>query len=168
MSFAACLPVILASEGGYTNNPADSGGPTSLGVTIPTLSQWLGHPAGVADVDALTPTTVAPLYEALYWRAAACDGCPAGVDLMVFDAAVNQGVGRAVRLLQTALGLPADGIVGPLTRSAASACNAAAVINAIADARERLYRSYPKFAVFGGGWMTRLARTRADALQMVV
>jgi lysozyme family protein len=165
-NFDACLAIILQSEGGYSNNPADSGGPTNLGITLGTLTSWEGHQATISDVQALTPATVQPIYEANYWRAAGCDSCPAGVDLMVFDMAVNQGTGRAIRSLQAALNIPQDGVVGPITRGAAAKCNAVAVIKAINADRDARYRSYAAFAIFGAGWMNRLARTTAYAMHM--
>lgn len=161
--FAARLPIILQNEGGYVNNAADPGGATSRGITIGTLSSWLGRPATVADVRGLTVATVAPIYEANYWRAADCDGCPPGVDLMVFEMAVNQGVGHAIRSLQMALGLTADGVIGPQTRTAAANCDATKTIDAIAAMREAQYRSYATFSTFGAGWLSRLTRTTALA-----
>lgn len=166
-NFQNCLEIILQSEGGYTNNPMDSGGPTSLGITLASLSQWEGRPATISEIQALTPATVAPIYEANYWRAAGCDSCAAGVDLLVFDMAVNQGVGRAIRVLQRVLGVPSDGVVGPQTRDAATHCSPLATINALTNAREALYPSYAAFPTFGKGWLTRLARTRAIALAMI-
>ena len=166
MSFEACLPIILQSEGGFVNNPADPGGATNLGVTLNTLSSWLGHAATIADVQALTPATVAPIYQANYWNKTSCDSWDAGVDLMVFDEAVNQGPGRAITTLQTALGVTADGGIGPATLAAAQLEDAADTITKIAANREAFYRSLSTFSVFGTGWLNRLARTSALAQKM--
>ena len=166
MSFDACLPVILRSEGGFVDNPADPGGATNLGITIGTLSAWLGRAATVADVQALTPQTVAPIYQANYWNKTSCDSWGSGVDLMVFDEAVNQGPGRAVTTLQTALGVTADGGVGPATLAAAQMEDAATTINKISSIRDAYYRALPTFPTFGTGWINRLTRTTQLALQM--
>ncbi len=167
MSFEACLPVILASEGGFVDDPHDPGGATNLGITLATLSSWLGRTANIADVAALNRAAVAPIYEARYWNPShACD-CPAGVDLMVFDEAVNQGVGRSVASLQAALGVTADGAFGPATKAALAAANPANLIRAIATNREAHYRALPTFPRFGRGWLARLARTTELALGMV-
>lgn len=166
MSFAACLPIILASEGGFVDNPADPGGATNLGITLNALTWWLGHQATIADVEALTPEMVAPIYQGDYWNPAHCPHCPPGVDLMVFDCAVNQGVGRALRTLQAAVGVAADGLFGPATAAAVGAASPATTIERVADVRELFYRSLPTFHVFGVGWLTRVDRTRKLALQM--
>ena len=167
MSFADCLPIVLASEGGFVDDPQDAGGATNLGITLETLSGWFGHPATIAQVQALTPVAVAPIYQADYWNAAHCGEWPTGVDLMVFDEAVNQGVGRAIRALQAAVGVAPDGAVGPTTLAAARAADPSATVDAIAAGREAFYRSLPTFPRFGKGWLARVRRTRDAALTMI-
>jgi len=166
MTFQACLPIILKSEGGFVDDPEDPGGATNLGVSLKTLSSWLGRRATVAEVRALKPADVAPIYEARYYNAAYANDCPAGVDLIVFDEAVNQGVGRAVKSLQRCAGVAADGAFGPKTKAAVDAMAPAELIDRIAADREALYRALPTFGHFGEGWLARLARTKADALKM--
>jgi lysozyme family protein len=166
MRFEACLPVILASEGGFVDDPADPGGATNLGITLATLCGWLGRTASIADVEALTPAAVAPIYHARYWNPAHAGDSPPGVDLMVFDEAVNQGVGRALASLQSALGVAADGAFGPATQAALSAADPASLVKEIAANRESHYRALPTFPRFGRGWLARLDRTTALALGM--
>jgi lysozyme family protein len=168
MRFEACLPVILASEGGFVDDPADPGGATNLGVTRTTLSSWLGRTATIAEVEALTPANVAPIYRARYWNPAHAGDCPPGADLMVFDEAVNQGVGRAFASLQSALGVTAGGAFGPATRAALGHADPAQLIHAIAANREAHYRALPGFRRFGHGWLSRLERTMAVALDMAI
>ena len=167
MAFAECLPIILASEGGFVDDPHDPGGATNLGVTLHTLAAWRGEPVTVEQVKALTPADVEPIYQADYWNVARCGDCPAGVDLMVFDEAVNQGPGRAIRTLQAAVGVAADGAFGPATLAAVQASDPAATINAIAADRDAFYRALPTFPRFGHGWLARVARTQAGALRMI-
>jgi lysozyme family protein len=166
MTFQTCLPIILKSEGGFVDDPKDPGGATNLGVTLKTLSSWLGRAATVAEVKALKPADVAPIYETRYYNAAHANDCPTGVDLIVFDEAVNQGVGRAIKSLQKCAGVAADGAWGPKTKAAVDAMAPAALIDAIAADREAFYRSLPTFGHFGKGWLSRLARTKADAHKM--
>ena len=115
--FARCLDIVLAAEGGYVDNPLDAGGATNMGITRATLARWRGVvPASdlpKAEVRALTRAEAAAIYEARYWRRVAGPELPAGLDLALFDYAVNSGPVRAVKTLQTALGVVADGLVGP-------------------------------------------------------
>jgi len=166
MSFAACLPVILASEGGFTETQQDGKIATNLGVTLATWSGWIGRPATIAEIEALTVAAVTPVYLADYYNPAHCPDMPAGVDLMAFDCAVQSGVGRAIRTLQQAVGVTADGAFGPLTASALADCSPSRVIGSFATAREAFYRSLPTFSRFGQGWLNRLSRTKAAALAM--
>ncbi len=159
MSFEVCLPVILQNEGGFSDNPHDPGGVTNLGVTIASWSSWIGRPATIAEMRMLTPEQVAPLYERNYYNASHANDCPSGVDLMVFDDAVNTGPMRAIRRLQEAVGVSADGIVGPATLAAIRGCNPSAVIDKLADLRDDYYRQLPQFDTFGHGWLARVERT---------
>ena len=103
-NFERALPLVLKHEGGYVDHPNDPGGATNLGVTIGTLSSWLGRPATKAEVKALTRATVAPIYRKNYWAAIRGDELPAGLDYAVFDFAVNSGPKRAAMALQRAVG----------------------------------------------------------------
>lgn len=163
--FAECLPLILKHEGGYVDHPKDPGGATSLGVTIGTLSDWLGRPASKAEVKALTVAKVAPIYEARYWRAAGCDRLPKGLDYAVFDFAVNSGPGRAVKVMQSAAGVVPDGAVGPKTLAAVERVGAAEMVRRVQQRRENFLRSLGAFRTFGKGWMRRVDDVTRQALE---
>lgn len=168
-NFQACLDIILQSEGSaFVDDPQDPGGATRYGVTLNTLTGWLGRQATIADVEALTPAAVAPIYSGDYWSPAHCPDCPVGVDLMIFDCSVNQGVGRSIRTLQQALAVTPDGLFGPATAAALSTCNWAQTIDRIAATRAAFYRSLPTFPRFGTGWLARVVRTQGLAQQMAV
>lgn len=166
-NFEACLAVILKSEGGFVDDPQDPGGATNLGVTLATLSSWRKSTQTIADVQALTSADVAPIYRAMYWNVTHCSQLPVGVDLMVFDEAVNQGPGHAVVDLQVSLGVTADGAFGPNTALAVNGCDPATVIDAIHDRRLARYQALPTWGRFGQGWTNRLAATEQSALAMI-
>ena len=125
--FDSCLCFVLKMEGGLSDDPADSGGRTNLGITGQTLARARKDGIAKADtVDGLTREVAAAIYRAYYWNACRCGDLPAPVDLAVFDAAVHMGTGTAAMQAQRALNLlgaePAlaeDGIVGPHTLEAA-------------------------------------------------
>jgi lysozyme family protein len=167
MAFNACIPIILSSEGGYVDNPHDPGGPTNLGITLNTLSGWLGRPASIDDVKALTPDIAGQIYQANYYNPVHGPDLQDGVDLMAFDASVNSGPGRAIMLLQTALGVKADGLFGRMTLAAAKAKDPSDTINAFHDAHAAFYRCLSTFPVFGKGWLARNDRTCRLALAMI-
>jgi lysozyme family protein len=157
--YARCEALIVAWEGGaiYTNSPKDPGGPTRWGVTQKALSDWRGHLVAPADVQALSAREAAQIYRTVYWAHVAGDQLPPGVDLMVFDAAVNMGRNRAGRCLQQALGVPDDGAIGPQTLAAVAAVNdRGALIDRIRARRAALYAGFDGYPTFGRGWMRRL------------
>ena len=160
------LKHILKYEGGYVNHPADPGGMTNLGVTKSVWESWTKKPATEADMRALTPAMVGPLYKAKYWDAVRGDDLPSGVDLCVVDCAVNAGPGRAARFLQQAVGATVDGAIGPGTLAAVTSKPADEVIEKFCELREAHYKSLSNFATFGKGWMSRLASVKAESENM--
>lgn len=166
-NFQACLAIILASEGGFSDDARDPGGATNRGVTLAELSAWRGHVCTIADVEALTVADVTPIYQSDYWGVTHCNSWPAGVDLCVFDCATNEGPGQAVRTLQRAVGVADDGEVGPVTLAAVAAADAAALCRSIEGLRDTFYEGLKAFPVFGRGWLKRDGRTLAAALAMV-
>jgi lysozyme family protein len=92
---------------------------------------------------------------------------PHGVDLMLFDAAVQHGPRRAIRMLQRSVDVEADGEVGPITRSAVGKRNAARVVRAMGTSRRSFYKSLKHYRQFGRGWMRRLDVTIERGLAAV-
>jgi len=154
--FDRCLAEVLRLEGGYTDNPDDPGGPTNFGITQATLATAWGRPATAKDVAALTVADVAEIYRTRYWAKTRCGELPAGLDLAVVDTAVNMGPETAVRLLQRALGVSADGVVGSATLARVEAAPIASVIRTLSEMRRSRYRALVKFEAFGKGWLRRV------------
>jgi lysozyme family protein len=166
-NFDQCLAHILNSEGGYVNNPKDPGGETNLGVTRKVWQDWVKRELTDDEMRHLTPEMVGPLYKAKYWDAISGDLLPAGVDLCVFDCAVNAGVSRAVRFLQHSVGSVEDGILGPKTLELVKSKEPKGLIKDLCAQREMHYKSLSTFSTFGKGWMNRLDRVEEDAIKMV-
>ena len=127
-----------------------------------TVSPWWDLPKSA--VRDLKHGEAGQIYRALYWNLCRAGDLPPGLDLAVFDYAVNSGPDRAVRTLQATLGVVVDGQVGPLTLGAATRANAASVINAICDRRLGFLKALSTFSTFGRGWTSRVAAVRAAAL----
>src|SRR4051794_37391096 len=99
--FARSLVRVLAYEGGEVNNSRDPGGKTNQGITQRTYSAWLSsRDEPNADVYAIPAAARDEIYETEYWDRIRGDDLPDGLDLCVFDAAVNSGVGQAGKWLQ--------------------------------------------------------------------
>jgi|TARA_R110002153_G_scaffold107265_1_gene247263 lysozyme family protein len=166
-NYEKCLEMILHHEGGYVNHPKDPGGETNLGVTKRVYEDW----GGEKDMKDLTVEDVAPIYEKNYWGRTKCDQIPSGLDLCVFDFAVNAGTGRSAKYLQTLIGTVADGGIGPNTLAK---LNDYVEENGLEDtiknfqgARQEYYESLSTFETFGRGWTRRVEETTESALEMI-
>jgi lysozyme family protein len=165
--FQKCLQVILKHEGGFVNHPKDPGGITNLGVTKKTWEAWVRRPVTEEEMRRLTQADVSPLYEQRYWIASGADRLPPGVDLSVFDFAVNAGPKRAIRTLQECVGSTPDGLFGPATLKASVQADAPSVIREYAVRRLSFYRTLPTFSTFGRGWSRRVGEVEATSLEQV-
>jgi lysozyme family protein len=170
--FELCLDVVLAQEGGYVDHPSDPGGATNMGITHQTLARWRNispwQNLPKSAVRDLQRPEAARIYRALYWDRCQGFSLPPGLDLALFDFAVNSGPDRAIRTLQAELGVAADGQIGPLTLEAVDAYGARKglrmLIGALCDRRLAFLNRLSTFAVFGRGWTARVAAIRQTAL----
>lgn len=104
MTIEQMIDALVGREGGYTNNPADKGGPTRWGITehVARAFGFLG------DMRALPRETAAAIYRELYWTQPHFDQVATvyrRVAEELFDTGVNMGQEIAARFLQRALNL---------------------------------------------------------------
>jgi lysozyme family protein len=164
---------VLKSEGGYVNDPHDHGGETNLGVTKAAWAAYIKRPVQDGEMKALTPDVVKPFYKTEYWDKCKCDSLPSGVDYMVFDLAVNGGVGRGAKMLQTVVGVNADGAIGPATLAALASLKdePKVLIHKMSQYKESFYKaivaSKPDQEKFLKGWLSRVQSVQKTAEQMV-
>jgi lysozyme family protein len=166
-NFDAALQAILHHEGGYVNHKLDPGGMTNLGVTKRVWEEWVGHEVDEKAMRALTPEMVAPLYKVKYWDRIKGDDLPAGVDYIVFDAAINSGPGRAAKWLQTVVGAVPDGAIGAGTLAKVAAMPAADIVEKYQQTRLQFLQSLPTWDTFGKGWGRRVAEVEDAAGKML-
>jgi lysozyme family protein len=159
--------LMLKSEGGFVNHPSDPGGMTNLGVTKATWEGWVGREVDEAEMRGLTAEKVEPLYKERYFDAVRGDELPMGLDYLMFDFAVNAGAGRAIKTLQTAVGVTPDGGFGPMTMAAVQAVDPVELIERFSQAKEDFYRSLTTFSTFGKGWLNRVADVKVKASAML-
>jgi lysozyme family protein len=157
---------VIKYEGGYVNHPKDPGGPTKFGITQATLSQWFGRAATIAEVRALTKEAVKPIYKRRFWDVIRGDELPGGVDFATFDFAVNSGVSRAARYLQSVVGVKQDGQIGPATIAAVNRYSAADVVKKLVAKRRGFLMGLRTWASFGKGWNRRVVSVQTIALTM--
>lgn len=142
------MPFIFEWEGGYDNDPDDPGGETKYGI------DKRSHPG--EDIKNLTKDRAREIYWQEYWLKAKCEQLPPRAGEVVMNIAVNAGHGRASKWLQQALGVTADGIIGPKTLQAA-ALYTGDLSEKLLDRTEEHYRSIARgrLAKFLRGWLNR-------------
>ena len=165
-NFEESLAAVLKHEGGYVDHPKDPGGATNLGCTKKVWEEWVGHEVTKDDIRSLTVADVSPLYKARYWDKCRCDDLPRGVDFAVFDLAINSGTGRASKLLQRAVGVAADGAIGPATLAAVASIGPRELASKICESRLQFLQGLPTWETFGKGWGRRVKETEELSFKM--
>lgn len=122
---------ILDVEGGYVNDPSDSGGETNYGITI-AVARKCGYSEPMRDM----PKSLAfEIYAKKYWDSMCLDDIADYSEVVaseMADTGVNMGIGRASTFLQIALNafnnqgayyadIAEDGDIGPGTLKALNA-----------------------------------------------
>lgn len=164
-TFVPAMRFLLRHEGGWSNHPKDKGGMTNLGVTKRAWEDHIGHAVSETEMRDLTADIVTPFYKKRYWDAVHADELSSGVDYCVFDAAVNSGPSKAVRLLQDALGVRIDGQLGPKTLLAARDSPAHSLVANYTTARLDYLHSLPQWSTFGKGWQRRVEEVEQEAIK---
>lgn len=144
-----CIQEVLKSEGGYTNDPQDPGGPTNFGITIIDYRKYIDSKGTATSVRNMSLAQAKAIYKSKYWDALSCDALPSGVDYTCFDYGVNSGLGRPRKALQRFKGK-----------------SGVDLINAINDERLAFLRALKTFPRFGKGWTSRVTRVRSDSIKL--
>ena len=143
---------LLGHEGGYSNNPADPGRETNWGVTV-AVARENGYVGSMKDMDASVAKTI---YAKKYWLPE-FDQLAYPVAFQVFDAAVNSGVGQAVRWLQRSVGTADDGKLGPVTLQAQATIDPLKLVLLFNSERLTFMTNLSTWSSFGKGWARRVA-----------
>lgn len=153
----ACLSGSIATKDdrkatGYVNDPDDTGGETKFGVAKnanPTV-----------DIAKLTYAQAKVIYRRNYWDKCRCGELPERLATHLFDAAVNHGTTTAIKLLQRAVNVPDDGLIGPKTIAAIQALPEKQVVYFLIQHRRNFYlrivERNPSQMKFLKGWMNRI------------
>ena len=159
-NFAKAYRKTIAAEGGFSQHPLDPGGATMKGITLKRYSAYLGRQATVEELKAIPEEHLLAIYGQGYWDKCRCDDLPSGLDVCVFDWAVNSGPGRAVKALQELAGVRPDGDVGPKTLAAVASWWAyygpKTCIAMYQNERMEYLEDLSTFKVFGNGWTKRV------------
>lgn len=145
------ITFVLKQEGGYGIDPNDPGGETNFGISKKAYPN--------VDIRNLTVEQAKEIYKKDFWSPCKCDELPRAIAIGLFDSAVNQGVGTAIKILQRSLKVKDDGVIGPLTLAAALVASPRANTIFLAQrlaAYHRLMVAKPNLEVFAVNWFHRV------------
>ena len=113
--FDEIIEIVLKHEGGYVNDPKDSGGETNFGIAKRFYPD--------VDIKNLTEEEAKTIYYKDYWIRNNVHILPDDLKHIFFDMCVNQGRKTAVKVLQGAINgkgakIAVDGGFGPGTKKA--------------------------------------------------
>lgn len=124
--FRHAVHEVLELEGFFSDDPKDRGGRTKYGITQGLWNNYRNGRAYMsADVAEISMETAIEIYHKLFWTDLQCQHIPSQlVATELFEAAVNTGPNRGVKMLQAACNynrkegwevLREDGVLGPIT-----------------------------------------------------
>jgi lysozyme family protein len=165
-NFRTALAHVLVSEGGWADHPRDPGGATMKGVTLRTYRRFFGQEKTREDLRNIPDPELEQIYAQGYWNKCRCDDLCPGVDLTVFDGAVNSGPGASVRWLQAAVGTGQDGVIGQITLARVVETDPIDLVHRVCDLRITFLHGLSTWPDFGRGWRRRVERLRSAAVAM--
>jgi lysozyme family protein len=149
-------------------DPNDSGNYPSGQVGVGPL---VGSKCGISaasyptlDIANLSDDAIQAIYQRDYLDPIQFSALPDATGIMVADEAVNQGVAAAKITLQQAVGVTADGWIGPQTLAAAAAADDASLAAEIWARRALKYATTNRFSLYGLGWMRRIVKAFTSAV----
>lgn len=172
--FDQAFSIVIGHEGDFDATHADPGNWTSgvVGEGVLKGTRWGISAAAYPglNIAELSQADAAAIYHSDYWERIEGNSLPAPLALLVFDAAVNNGVGHAVRWLQSAVGVTPDGQLGPATRAAISTTAAriggASLCAEFQAQRLAFMAALPTWRIFGLGWARRLCQLPYQSVSM--
>lgn len=166
--FDDSLPVTLVYEGAFSDNPHDPGGRTMKGVTQRVYDAFRDlNKQPRRDVKLITDTELYTIYQVQYWDKVEGNSLPPGLDLAVFDFAVNSGPEQAVKVLQRLVKVTDDGIMGMRTVAAVKAFeDTEDLITSYSDARLSFMSKLKNWRYFKDSWTTRVKGIEDHAVKM--
>lgn len=172
-TFLKAFHFTMENEGGYVEDSNDPGGATNLGISQAFLKQV--YAKGMKEVDFNNDGIidrrdikdvekyglVQMLYKEEFWEKVK-DIPDEDLAIKVFDASVNIGPKKAIKILQGVVNTTPDGIIGPMTIKAINKFNPSQLLKSFIDGLKLYYYQLcfknRKLDKFLKGWIRRAER----------
>lgn len=171
--FRKCLKFTLKWEGLIADDPNDRGGLTNAGITHTVYDNYRkekGLP--LRSVREMTPEERDEIYHIKYWNLIKSEELCDQLALVMFDTAVNFGVGNAISFFQEYLGISPwtytyDNNTWSLLKKNNNKETALGVLKCRRNYRYTNVQSNPSQSVFLDGWINRDDDLRKEVLNMM-
>ena len=152
------LAIFIRSwEGGYSNIPQDSGGPTNKGVTLATFRSVYGKDKTVSDLKNITLEQWEHIFKRYFWDRWKADNIKdEWIAYLLVDWLWASGPKNAINRVQKFLGLKVDGIVGNVTINKINSYNGKELFTKLWHLREDFIKTRAQYPIYGKGWLRRL------------
>ena len=148
--FPRALAFVLDMEGGFSNDPADHGGPTSFGVTQVNYDAYRGTLKLPAQpVAQISRDEAAAIYRTNYWEPHGCGEMSWALGLTIFDTFVQHQYGVASDMLRDVVWADEP-----------EQMQAFALICLRRNLYRRIVQKDPTQSKFSRGWLNRLGKLR--------
>lgn len=160
-AFESAFTRIIGHEGRFQMQPGDRGNWTSGIVGKGTLkgTKWgisaMTYP--YLDIQALTEEDAREIYWNDWWLTLGMSLFSTYLSYQMLDAAVNHGMGNATRMLQRAVRVLDDGIIGGKTKAAVEAMEAGDLMLRFLAERLEFMTKAGGWEDYGRGWSRRIA-----------
>lgn len=164
--FDHCADHVLIIEAGLVDDKHDPGGITNFGISLRFL-KGVSPAATEQDIIDMTEEHARALFKKHFWDRVSGDNYAPALALCVFDCAINQGTGTAIKILQRALGVKDDGVFGQKSLAAVHRRQPVELIGDYLSRRAKRYAKTKGIDRYGRGWMRRLFTIHHEALFML-
>lgn len=161
VTFSEVLNRTIGHEKGFQKMHSDRGNWTSGVVGVGELKGTKGGISAASypdlDIENLTDDEIASIYHRDWWAALSMDRFRPAMSFQMFDAAINHGMHNASRMLQRAVGVKADGVIGPITRAAVREMDLDDLLMRFLAKRLYFMTDISTFNDYGRGWARRIS-----------
>ena len=168
-TFDTAFDRVFTNEGGFTEDRDDRGNWTS---GIVGQGELKGTKFGISamtypalDIRNLTKAEAKDIYRVDWWWALDMDKFRPAMSYQMFDAALNHGMRSASKMLQRAVGVTADGVIGPQTRGTVSTTDLDDVLLTFLAERLEFMTHIRTWGKYSKGWARRIAHNLKLAAQ---
>jgi hypothetical protein len=167
--FLYALSWHLSQEGIIANHPLDPGGFTYAGISRNVHASWEGWKY-LSNGKSIPESMIVSFYDSLVWKTMKCDSLPPAIAFYLFDTACLIGTPYTIYMLQNALNVTPDGIIGSQTIRAIRNHDPKSLLLKLHNKRvafhNKIVKKYPNLNVFYNGWIRRANLTYQQANEL--